>query len=124
MQNAIKHSHNIELNNTGKLFHKGAILTYLKQHKVDLTAYVFAAIVAGSVIMKTTSEQSQPIHSDIQNTIQKQSLQVNDIIEQKSVSISDEYQRTDQQIPKIKDNIENDAFTNIYKEHRDKPLVS
>lgn len=109
MQNTIKHSNNIELTNTNTLFNKGAILSYLKEHKIDLTSYVFAAIVGGSVMMKPTSEQLQSIHSDIQHTIQNQSLQVNDIIEQKSASISDEFQTIDQQILEKNDDIESET---------------
>lgn len=109
MQNAIKHSNETEFTNTSTLFDKGAILRYLKEHKIDVASYVFAAILGGAVIMKPTSEQPEPVHSGIQNTIQKQSLQINNIIEQKSASISDEFQRIDQQTPKKNDDIERET---------------
>lgn len=93
MQNAIKHSHNIELNNTGKLFNKGAILTYLKQHKVDLTAYVFAAIVAWSVMLEAwtnSSEKWEEIEQQsIQNFVATQRDQVSNILEKPKLDVQD-----------------------------------
>lgn len=87
MQNSINREENIDWNFESKLFEKWAVLSYLKKHKIDLTAYVFAAIVAGSVMLQSSPNKIEEFTSTIQQTVETQKNQVSNILNQSNWDI-------------------------------------